>query len=57
MSFEKNYQVHKLLKGMLFFPGGLDLERNALTDDLQLPSNHNRSLTRVILQGQNIYGI
>ena len=26
-----------------------------LTDDLQLPSNHNRSFTRVLLGGYNIY--
>ena len=52
-AFHKNYQVHKLLKDILFIPGGLELERIALSDELQLPSNHNR----VILQGQNIYDI
>ena len=28
-----------------------------LTDNLQLPSNHNRSFTMVILKGQNIFDI
>ena len=53
--FYKKYLVNKLFKGILYIPGGWDRERIALTDDLQLPSNHNRSFTRVILQGQNIY--
>ena len=48
--FQKNYQTCKLFKDILYIPG----ERSDLTDDLQLPSNHNRSLTRVIPQGQNI---
>ena len=54
MSFEKNYQARKLLKDILYIPGGWDSERIDLTEDLQLPSNHNRSFTRMILQGQNI---
>ena len=41
--FLKNYQAHKLFYDILYIPGGWDLERIALTDDLQLPSNHNRS--------------
>ena len=52
--FQKNYQARKLFKDILYIPGGWDRERIDLTDDLQLPSNHNRSLARVILQGQNI---
>ena len=52
--FHKNYQACKLLKDIPYIPGGLDRERIDLTDDLQLPSNHNRSFTRIILQGQNI---
>ena len=52
--FHKKYQARKLFKDILYIPGGSDLERIDLTDDLQLPSNHNRSFTRVILQGQNI---
>ena len=55
--FHKNYQVHKLFKDILYIPGGVDLERTALTEDLELPSNHNRSFTRVILQGPNIQDI
>ena len=41
--------------GSVYIPGGCDREHIALTDDLQLPSNHNRSFTRVFLQSQNIY--
>ena len=52
--FLKKYQARKLFKDILYIPGGSDLERIDLTDDLQLPSNHNRSFTMVILQGQNI---
>ena len=52
--FQKNYQAHKMFKYILYIPGGWDRERIGLTDDLQLPSNHNRSLTRIIIQGQNI---
>ena len=52
--FYKNYQACKLFKDILFIPGGWDRERIALTDDLQLPSNHNGSFTNIILQGQNI---
>ena len=52
--FHKNYQTCKLFKDILYIPGGWDRERIDLTDDLQLPSNHNRSFTRIILQGQNI---
>ena len=52
--FHKNYQAGKLFKGILYIPGGLDRERIDLTDDLQLPSNHDRSFTMEILQGQNI---
>ena len=47
--FNKNYQAHKLFKELLYIPGGWDRERIDLTDHLQLPSNHNRSFTRVIL--------
>ena len=47
--FNKNYQAHTLFKDILYFPVGCDRERIDLTDDLQLPSNHNRSLTRVLL--------
>ena len=32
----------------LLIPGGWDHERIDLTDDLQLPNNHNRIFTRVI---------
>ena len=52
--FQKNYQTRKLFKDILYIPGGWDRERIDLTDDLQLPSNHDRSLTRIILQGLNI---
>ena len=52
--FQKNYQARKLFKDILYIPGGWDCERVNLTDDLQLPSNHNRSFTRIILQDQNI---
>ena len=52
--FQKNYQACKLFKNILYVHGGWDRERIALTGDLQLPSNHNRSFTMVILQGQNI---
>ena len=37
---------------MLYIPGGWDRECIALTDDLQLPSNH-----KVIIEGQNNYDI
>ena len=47
--FHKYYQVHKLFKDILYIPGGCDLERIALNDDLELPSNHKRSFTRVII--------
>ena len=49
--FHKNYQAHKLFKDSLQIPGGWDRERIDLSDDLQLPSNHNRSFTRVIVLG------
>ena len=52
--FQKNHQARKLFKDILYIPGGCDRERINLTDDLQLPSNHNRSFTRIILQSQNI---
>ena len=52
--FQKNYQARKIFKDILYIPGGGDGERIDLTDDLQLPSNHNRSFTRIILQGPNI---
>ena len=52
--FHKNYQARKLFKGILYIPGGWDRERIILTDDLQLPSNHDRIFSMVILQGQNI---
>ena len=55
--FQINYQVHKLFKDILYIPGGWDLERIALTDVLELPSNNNKSFTRAIIQGQNIYDI
>ena len=51
--FYKTYQACKLFKDILYIPGGWDRERIALTDDLQLPSNHNRNFTWIILQGQN----
>ena len=47
--FHKNYKSRKLFKNILYIPGGWDRERIDLPDDLQLPSNHNRSFTRVIL--------
>ena len=49
--FHKNYQAHKLFKDILNIPDGLDRERIDLTDDLNLPSNHNRSFTRVVRYG------
>ena len=52
--FHKIYQARKLFKDILYIPCGWDREHIDLTDDLQLPSNHNRSFTRVIIQGQNI---
>ena len=52
--FHKNYQACKFFKYILYIPGGRDRERIDLTDDLQLPSNHNGSFTYIILQGQNI---
>ena len=52
--FKKNYQARKLFKDILIFHGGWERERIYLTDDLQLPSNHNRSPTRIIVQGQNM---
>ena len=52
--FQKRYQARKLFKDILYISGGCDHEPIDLTDDLQLPSNHNRSFTRIILQGQNI---
>ena len=52
--FQKRYQARKLFKDILYISGGFDRERIDLTDDLQLPSNHNRSFTRINLQGQNI---
>ena len=55
--FQKNYQTRRLFKDILFFHGGRDRERIDLTDDLQLPSNHNRSFTRIIRRGQNINDI
>ena len=50
----QNYQARKLFKDILYIPGCWDRERIALTDDLQLHSNHNGSFTREILWGQNI---
>ena len=55
--FQKNYQARKLFKDILYIHGGWDRERIDLTDDLQLPSNHNRCFTSIIIQGQNIDGI
>ena len=52
--FQKNYQARKLFKDILYIHGVWDRECLDLTYDLQLPSNHNRSFTRIILQGQNI---
>ena len=48
-AFHKKCQAHKLFKDKLFIPSGWDRERIDLTDDLQLPSNHNRNITKVIL--------
>ena len=47
--FHKNYQAHKLFKDILYIPGGWEREPIDLTDDLQLPSNYNGSLTNIIL--------
>ena len=47
-------QFSCIWKYILYIPGGRERERIDLTDDQQLPSNHDRSFTRVILQGQNI---
>ena len=55
--FHKNYQACKLFKDILYIPGGWDRERIDLADDLQLPSNHNRSFTKIILQGQIVNDI
>ena len=52
--FQENYQARKLFKDLLYIHGGSDRERIDLTDYLQLPSNHNRSFPRIILQGRNI---
>ena len=52
--FQKNYQALKLFKDILFFHDGRDREHIDPTDDLHLPSNHNRSFTRIIIQGQSI---
>ena len=54
MSFTKTIKHASSLKNILCIPGGCDRERIDLTDDLQLPSNHNGSFTRIILRGQNI---
>ena len=35
---QRNYQAHKLLSHLLYFPGGCDHKRISLTDDIQLPS-------------------
>ena len=55
--FHKKYQARKLFKYILYIPGGWDRERIDLTDDLQLPSNHDGSFTNIILQGQKIDNI
>ena len=52
--FQKIYQARKRFKDILYIYGGWNRERIALTDDLQLPSNHKRSFTRIIIQSQNI---
>ena len=52
--FHKNYQAHTLFKDTMYIPGGWDRERIDLTVDFQLHSNHNRSFTRMINQGQKI---
>ena len=52
--FHKNYQASKPFKDIMYILGGWDHERIDLIDDLQLPSNHNRSFTRIILQSQNM---
>ena len=54
---KKNYQARKLFKDLLYIHGGWIRERIDLTDYLQLHSNHNRSFTWIILQGQNIKDI
>ena len=48
--FYKNYTAHKLFNDILYIPGDWDRERIALTDDLQLPSNHNRSFIMVLFR-------
>ena len=53
--FFKNYLANKLFQDILYILAGGDHERIALTDDLKLPSNHNRSFIRVIILGQNVY--
>ena len=45
--FHKHYQAHKVLKDILYIPSAWDRERINLTDNLQLPSNHNISFTWV----------
>ena len=52
--FHKNCQACKLFKDILHILGGYDRERIDLTNDLQLPSNHNGSFTYIIIQGQNV---
>ena len=53
-AFQKNYQARKLFKDILYIHDGWDRECIDLTDDLQLPSNHYRLFTRIIIHGQNI---
>ena len=52
--FQNNYQAHKLFKDIQYIHSGWDRECIDLTDDLQLPSNYNRSFTGTIIQGQSI---
>ena len=57
MSYTKTIKLASFLKDILYIPVDCVCERIDLTDDLQLPSNHNGSFTNIILQGQNIDGI
>ena len=55
--FHKIYQVHifQLFKDILYIPGGWDLERIALSYELQLPSNHTISKFYIFVHIDKIY--